>query len=622
MRDSTFPDPGTPADDARLALAEAARRDGNPLALHDLAQAAIRDGDLHPRFKFLQTLALAQMADTADAERLYETYGLAGQTDDEDVLALRGRLYKDRALAARGADRRALFEAASQAYLRAFEVRSGYFPLINAATTAWGAGQVETARALAARVLDHPELAAPDSFFAAASRVEALVLLRRIDEAHTAIGAALAADHVGLGERASAYRQLDWICAAALSAKDRRTLLGAMRPPPVITFTGHMFRENDPNEAALGVRIAAEIDRLGSSVAYGALACGADILVAETILDRGGELHVVLPFDVPDFEEASVLPGGEAWIARFRRCLAGAASLTVATRAEYVRDDGQFAYGALLAMGLAKLRARQIEAEAVQIAIWDGLPARGQSGAAVDVATWRGLDLQTRVIDPGSIDRALERPLHPIDPNATTRVVRAIIFSHYRGYAQLAEAAIPAFIDQVMGRIAEVLNRRGEVVHARNTWGDALYVVVEDPASAASIALEIVEALRDVALASGSSDEQEGIGIGLHYGPVYQEVDRVTGKEGFYGSDVTLTARIEPKTFPGEIFTTQAFAAILAVTEPARFSARYVGQTELAKGYGVLPIYRLERGILETPSGRTASQPHEGEPVSGRRPPS
>ncbi len=599
MKASTQRDPGPPSDDPRLARAEAARRDGNPLALYDLAQDAIQAGDAHPRFRFLQALALAQMADTTSAERLYEAYGLGDRTDDEDALALRGRLCKDRALAARGSERRALFEAASQAYLRAFEVRSGYFPLINAATTAWGAGDVEAARALAERVLAHPDLAAPDSFFAAASRVEALVLLGRIDEARAAIGVALAMGDAGYGERASAYRQLDWICAAALPAKDRRALLGAMRPPPVITFTGHMFRAGDPNEAALAARIAAEIDRLGSTIAYGALACGADILVAERILQRGGELHVVLPFAQPDFEEASVRPGGEAWTERFRRCLSNAASLTLATRAEYVRDDGQFAYGALLAMGLAQLRARQIAAEAVQIAVWDGQPARGQSGAGVDVATWRGLGLQARVIDPGPIDRALERPDPSVEPNASTRVVRAIIFSHYRGYVQLTEAAIPAFIQQVMGRIAEVLNRRGDAVCGRNTWGDALYVVVKDPASAASIALEIVEALRSVAVEPAPSGEQEGIGIGLHFGPVYQEVDRVTGKDGFYGTEVTLTARIEPKTFPGEIFATQAFAAILAVTEPARFSARYVGQTELAKGYGILPIYRLERGPKE-----------------------
>jgi adenylate cyclase len=303
----------------------------------------------------------------------------------------------------------------------------------------------------------------------------------------------------------------------------------------------------------------------------------------------------VLPFLREDFEEASVRAGGEAWIARFQACLDKAASVTFATRMEYVHDDGQFAYGAMLAMGLAQLRARQIATEAVQIAVWDGQPARGQSGAAVDVATWRGLGLGTRVIDPGPIDRAIERLEPLVDPDRSARAVRAIIFSHYRGYSQLAEAALPAFIHEVMGRIAQVLNRHDDAVCGRNTWVDALYVVVTDPVRAATIALEIVEALKDVVIDPAGTEEQQGIGIGLHFGPIYQEVDRVTGLDGFYGSEVTLTARIEPKTVPGEIFTTQAFAAILAVTEPSRFASRYVGQVKLAKGYGVAPIYRLER---------------------------
>jgi class 3 adenylate cyclase len=83
--------------------------------------------------------------------------------------------------------------------------------------------------------------------------------------------------------------------------------------------------------------------------------------------------------------------------------------------------------------------------------------------------------------------------------------------------------------------------------------------------------------------------------IGLHVGPVYQEIDPVTGIDNFYGSEVTLTARIEPQVIPGEIYTTQAFAAMLAATESERFVSRYVGRVELAKGYGVAPIYQLER---------------------------
>ena len=581
-----------------LNRAEAARREGNPLALYDLAQSAIEAGAPQPRFRYLQVLALAQMGDTGRAEQLYDHYGLGGQTGDEDALALRGRLHKDRALAAAGSARASQFRLASAAYLRAYKARSGYFPGINAATTAWAAGDRKVARDLAGRILAHPDLNPPASFFASASRAEALVLLGRPREAGEAIAAALTAGDVGYGERASAYHQLDWLCTGAeVSAADRRSLLGRLRPPPVITFTGHMFKAGGEAEAALAARIRSEIDALGSTIAYGALACGADILIAEEVLRRGGELHVVLPFLKDDFIETSVRPGGEPWVARFEACQQRAASVTFATRMDYVPDDGQFAYSAQLAMGLAHLRAGQLAGRAVQVAVWDGQPTRSGSGAALDVAAWRALGLEGVIIDPGPVDRHMASPKRAAAEAGPKRVVRAIIFTDYKGYSRLPEGAVPVFNREVMGRIADVLNAHPDSVCSRNTWGDALYAVITDTADAADIALEIVETLKGVRISDPASGEPEGMRVGLHFGPVYQEVDPVTGDDNFYGSEVTLTARIEPKVIPGEIYTTQAFAAMLAVTQPDRFASRYVGRVELAKGYGEAPIYQLERRV-------------------------
>jgi len=588
------PDPASTRD--LLKRAEAARREGNPLALYDLAHGAIEAGAPQPRFRYLQVLALAQMGDTGRAEQLYDHYGLGGQTGDEDALALRGRLHKDRALAAAGSARANQFQLASAAYLRAYEARSGYFPQINAATTAWAAGDRDTARELAVGILAHPDLNPPNSFFASASRAEALVLLGRAREAGEAVAAALLAGDVGYGERASAYRQLDWLCASAeVSRADRRSLLDQLRPPPVITFTGHMFQAGSEAEAALAARIRSEIDALGSTIAYGALACGADILIAEEVLRRDGELHVILPFLTDDFIETSVRPGGEAWLARFDACLRRAASVTFATRMDYVQHDGQFAYAGQLAMGLAHLRAGQLAARAVQLAVWDGQPARSAAGAALDVAAWRALGLEHRIIEPGPVDRRVVSPKRSAAEDGPKRVVRAIIFTDYNGYSRLSETAVPVFNREVMGRIADVLNAHPDSVCSRNTWGDALYAVITDTAEAADIVLEIIEALKGVRISDPASGEPEGMRIGLHFGPVYQAVDPVTGLDNFYGSEVTLTARIEPKVIPGEIYTTQAFAAMLAVTQPDRFASRYVGRVELAKGYGEAPIYQLER---------------------------
>ena len=55
---------------------------------------------------------------------------------------------------------------------------------------------------------------------------------------------------------------------------------------PVIVYSGHMFEQDCAEEPALAARIRAAIDELGATEAFGPLACGADILVAEAILQR------------------------------------------------------------------------------------------------------------------------------------------------------------------------------------------------------------------------------------------------------------------------------------------------------------------------------------------------
>jgi class 3 adenylate cyclase len=85
------------------------------------------------------------------------------------------------------------------------------------------------------------------------------------------------------------------------------------------------------------------------------------------------------------------------------------------------------------------------------------------------------------------------------------------------------------------------------------------------------------------------------IRIALHAGPVFRAFDPVMGRESFFGANVTRAARIEPVTPPGMIYTSEAFAAILAVDGQDDYALEYVGRLPLAKGYGESRLYRLER---------------------------
>ena len=45
----------------------------------------------------------------------------------------------------------------------------------------------------------------------------------------------------------------------------------------------------------------------------------------------------------------------------------------------------------------------------------------------------------------------------------------------------------------------------------------------------------------------------------------------------------------------GQIYVTQPFAAVLATEAPGEFGLVTVGRVTLAKNYGELPMYQLER---------------------------
>jgi class 3 adenylate cyclase len=147
----------------------------------------------------------------------------------------------------------------------------------------------------------------------------------------------------------------------------------------------------------------------------------------------------------------------------------------------------------------------------------------------------------------------------------------------------------------VLGRIGAVLGDFGDHVEFRNTWGDAIYVIVDTPRIAARIALALQDRLRDLPPALTPPGGIAGMRLGLHYGPVWVGTDRITGNRIWYGHEVNRTARIEPVTPVGGVYCTETFAAALLVDggDDCRFTS--VGLRQLAKNFGELELFQLER---------------------------
>jgi class 3 adenylate cyclase len=359
-----------------------------------------------------------------------------------------------------------------------------------------------------------------------------------------------------------------------------------------------MFVDGSAGAPQLADRVTALMSQLDPSDGYGPLACGGDILIAEALLARGAKLHVVLPFAEDDFIEQSVLCGGEAWLQRYQACRAAASSIHFATSGAYVGDDNQFAYGTRMGMGLAALRSRQTGGEALQVAILDhsakSFSRTGRAGTSADTRVWEKLGKRTIVVEAGSLDRTLRFPPGLLPDPEADRVIRSIIFADYKGYSALSERDLPFFMQQVMGPIGRVLDLFGDHVEFRNTWGDAVFAIIDEPVVAAQVALALQERLSKLIPALRPPGTNAGMRIGLHYGPIFRGTDHVTGAALWYGGEVNRTARIEPITPVGGVYCTETFAAALLL------DANYcdfvsVGRKPLAKNSGEVELYELHQ---------------------------
>lgn len=544
--------------------------------------------------RYLQALALARMGDIEQAWALVQPLAKSGRAS-ADLRALKARLIKDRAFRLHGAARMELLRAAADAYDEIAEGEDRYFPLINAATLAYMAGDLDTARKRAAEVLRAPEVSRGEGYWPLATTAEALLLLGETEAAEDAMRAAAAQPDGSDGARSSTTHQLERLAeAGGINHDVIGRLVEISRPAPVCCFGGHIFQADPETERRLVRAIDDLLDQTQVRIGYGAAAAGADILFAERLLARGGEAHIVLPFDAEDFIQASVKPAGEAWLARYEALLERASSVRFASTMRYVGDDGQFNYGTDFAMGLARLRSLHRRSDAVMLALWDGRASTTPAGTGRNVALWESLGGTTHVIAPGPIAKPrYSEAAFAAALGGHHRGTHAIIFADFHGFSRIPEHQLPVFWREVMGRAAAVISQVGEQILARNSWGDALFLVLPDAGTAADLAIALRNELQSIDVHQLGL-ERAGVRIALHLGPMYHAVDPVTGMANFFGSEVSRAARLEPVTPLNTIYATEPFAAALALEAPDAFELRYCGNLALAKGYGAFPVFRVD----------------------------
>ena len=301
-------------------LAERFIEFGAPMIANEVATEGLEHWHDDLRLRQLQGLALAHSGATERANQILEDLERAGHADVE-TLGILARTHKDLGvLSADPARRQHHLRLAYDRYSRAYRHSQTPWTGINAATVALLLGIGDLSRQLAGKVQavcrteweQGGHGAVDDPFWLPAMLGEAALLLGDWGEAERWYGVAAAAGRKQYGKLISARRQARLILIHL--GRDAKWIETILCVPRVVVCVGHMIdrpgrsRARFPPELEPAVRgaIRERLSALDGRIGFSSAACGADILFLETVLELGGDVHVVLPYDQEMFVRDSV----------------------------------------------------------------------------------------------------------------------------------------------------------------------------------------------------------------------------------------------------------------------------------------------------------------------------
>lgn len=497
----------------------------------------------------------------------------------EDIMSLKGRLLKDLALRAAknegadGSDAHTAFARRSvTAYARAFSATSGYYSGVNvAALSLLGGRSGRTVADKASAVLDLlPNEKAQnkeDTYYIEATRAECLLLMGHKNKAGEILQDALMHDPLNYTAHATTFKQFGMIMDARGESTE---WLEPFAPPTAAHFAGHIFSD-DPTasnyleaqmQENLRAAVSDQIQRHDIGFGYGALAAGSDILIAETLLQEGAELHVVLPAPVDQFIAASVTPYGSSWDTRFDQCLAEASTVRICGNIDSAWPDKSSAqYASQSAMGRAVIRAGTRFGHAAQLLILDGEDTN--SATRADALSWRQTG-RNQIIIPFEGKRTRGQSL----PTNQSQTLMAILHMDLRAL-QVDQGAQDSILDSTLASaldIAKACARSPKPLLFKPTDTGVL-IGFERAGNAARCARDILKRLKN-------QFPDNAVHISGHYAAV-------TDPQNLCGDLLQSLQNMSAASIAGEIYISEPFAAILAVFHAADFTVEYAGTRQV-----------------------------------------
>lgn len=365
----------------------------------------------------IMALALVRTGNTSRAIELAQILYDEGHRDEE-TLGLLGRAYKDLAEKTIKEDDKKYNQLCSfEMYNQAFEETGGYHSGINAATLAVLMGEKKTARNIADRVrkkclveLDSRRADSDELYWLIATLAETSLITNQFDEAEQWYKDAVKIASNRWDDQATT-RHNTRVLMSALNYDSRqlKRLENCFLTPRIAVFFGRSLDQDRESLLVNDLELNGEIKnsiilRLRKSdarIGYTAVISGVDILFLETVLEIGGEINAVLPFNngMDIFEDE--------WKERLNRVLNRAN--IVSNFQEHASAPGNEERKILneKITEMCRVRSVQLNTEIVPLAMIDLEKEKGQEFLSERIKKLREIGSNVQIIDFGENYRQL-----------------------------------------------------------------------------------------------------------------------------------------------------------------------------------------------------------------------
>jgi hypothetical protein len=352
----------------------------------------------------------------------------------------------------------------------------------------------------------------------------------------------------------------------------------------VVAFAGHMVDARGRNtprfpamiESNVKESIRAAIRTLHASIGYCSLACGGDILFAEAMIEEGGEVHILMPFNKEDFIQTSLRFAGDEWVNRFEHLIARY-PVTSITRERYGGNDDLFSLLGKIIFGSAVLRSQMYHQEPHLLTVLSEFDLKQKEGGTRDTVQMWPFPQRHSNISPDSFYKPEEVPSSPPLPKSErerieNRPVLYIVCIDLSGLHTMERERIQKIIDQF---------REGQQQLALTVLKDT----DEHLVFALDTEIALMDLVRTVWNSTSPFRPEKPLRIGLHAGPVHLKIT-----QDYNNNYVEAITRFAPM---GAICLSANMAAVLAL-HPKKFQLDYVGVVRLPDEADNIGLYQLQ----------------------------